>query len=630
MSPGPTNLLGCNNNISNNSGPDPLNSVRQHLTKTLRTPPSYYYYHQQNSLGPLNDPLPLSTNSISMPSLISNNTNAMRPPAFPPTRNQSFQPHLPAARKLSKLSNLCWVSSVSQPDLTLTTTTLSPVNSLPTSRASSPGAPLSRCTSPHPPPPLAGGGSPYGSAYLVGRAGGGGGGGSLGGSQVGLSSLTNTTSSSSYYLNQLASQPLVRHNQHQQSVPVYTSRFEQRQSAAAALLFPSSSSPPPNHMFQPDPGPLLPMSYHQQLHSHRSPEPQPAPFFSGGGGWRGSGGLLYSPPLPELLSPSYEQQQQQFNAWNCSGGGGGSMSPPPYPTEVLLSDINGNQQEWQQQEHKQHWQQEHKQHWQQEHKQHWQPMVSACCSGVGGPPHRIDLNQNHVGGGSGEQRYLQQQQQQQLQQQQLRASPSRSLAAPSFPGGGGVEQGKPCAIIMPQQQQQPLVGREEGGGCRCSLSSSSPPSPLFGLPYAASDMEQLYKQQQQRAVSVPRQTTAATSPQPRWLPRLQRSVGTSCSDLLAWEQQQQQEQFTASNNTAVVAATIPFVVEMCQICNVFLKGSGDGQCARPYYRYSPCQYGGQVVVAEGGGQPPQRGPPAQLILKRWAQRPNNNQVLCYK
>jgi hypothetical protein len=641
MSPGPTNLLGCNNN----NGPDPLNSVRQHLTKTLRTPPSYYYYNQQNH--PTNDPFhslsPLSTNSISMPSLISNNTNAMmRPPCLPPTRNQSFQPHLPAARKLSKLSNLCWVSSVSQPDLTLTTTTLSPVNSLPTSRASSPGAPLSRCTSPHPPPPLAGG-SPYGSAYLVGRAGGGGGGGSLGGSQVGLSSLTSTTSSSSYYLNQLAGQQQLVRQQQQQQVPVYTSRFEQRQSAAAALLFPSSSSPP-NHMFQPDPGPPF-MSYHPQLYSHRSPEPQPAPFVRGGGGWSGSGGLLYSPPLPELLSPSYEQQQQ-FNAWNVSGGGG-SMSPPPYPTEVLLSDINGNQQEWQQQEHKQqhwqqehkqHWQQEQKQHWQQEHMQHWQPMVSACCSGVGGlPQHRIDLNQNHVGGGGGgEQRYLQQQLQ---QQQQLRASPSRSLAASSFPGGGGVEQGKPCAIIMPQQQQHQLLGREECGGCRCS-SSSSPPSPLFGLPHASGgggDMEQLYKQQQQRAVSVPRQTAAATSPQQPgrslWLPpRLQRSVGTSCSDLLAWEQQQQlQEQFPASDSTAVVAATIPFVVEMCQICNVFLKGSGDGQCARPYYRYSPCQYGGQVVVAEGeGGQPPRRGPPAQLILKRWAQRPYSNQVLCYK
>jgi hypothetical protein len=203
----------------------------------------------------------------------------------------------------------------------------------------------------------------------------------------------------------------------------------------------------------------------------------------------------------------------------------------------------------------------------------------------------------------------------QQQQQQLRASPSRSLTAPSLPGGGGVEQGKPCAIIMPQQQQQLLLGREDGGGCRCSLSSSapSPPSPLFGVPH---DMEQLYKQQQQRAVSVPRQTAATSPQQPGrslWLPpRLQRSVGTSCSDLLlAWEQQQ----FPASSTA--VATTIPFVVEMCQICNVFLKGSGDGQCARPYYRYSPCQYGGQVVVAAEGGQP-QRGPPAQLILKRWA------------
>ena len=44
-------------------------------------------------------------------------------------------------RKLSRLSNLCWVSSVSQPDLTATVTTVSPANSLPTSRASSPVPP---------------------------------------------------------------------------------------------------------------------------------------------------------------------------------------------------------------------------------------------------------------------------------------------------------------------------------------------------------------------------------------------------------------------------------------------------------------------------------------------------------
>ena len=69
-----------------------------------------------------------ATASISLPSLpVPNNVpENMRP-----------------QRKLSKVSNLCWTTSVSQPDLTrpLMTPTMSPSNSLPTSRASSPVPP---------------------------------------------------------------------------------------------------------------------------------------------------------------------------------------------------------------------------------------------------------------------------------------------------------------------------------------------------------------------------------------------------------------------------------------------------------------------------------------------------------
>ena len=73
-----------------------------------------------------------SSTSASMPTL--------NQPTF--TDQPRFQSNLPM-RKLSKLSNLCWVSSVSQPDLTVTTPTptMSPASSLPTSRASSPVPP---------------------------------------------------------------------------------------------------------------------------------------------------------------------------------------------------------------------------------------------------------------------------------------------------------------------------------------------------------------------------------------------------------------------------------------------------------------------------------------------------------
>ena len=74
-----------------------------------------------------------------------------------PTLNnqQQFQNNVAPVfphRKLSKLSNLVWTSSVSQPDLTrtITTPTVSPATSVPTSRASSPAPPsISARGSPH-------------------------------------------------------------------------------------------------------------------------------------------------------------------------------------------------------------------------------------------------------------------------------------------------------------------------------------------------------------------------------------------------------------------------------------------------------------------------------------------------
>ena len=78
--------------------------------------------------------------SVSLPSL-----NQPQP------QYRSVTPVFPH-RKLSKLSNLVWTSSVSQPDLTrpTTTPTMSPATSVPTSRASSPAPPsISARCSPH-------------------------------------------------------------------------------------------------------------------------------------------------------------------------------------------------------------------------------------------------------------------------------------------------------------------------------------------------------------------------------------------------------------------------------------------------------------------------------------------------
>ena len=90
-----------------------------------------------------------ANNSNSLPSLpgvqIGNADRSLRrqpTPCFPPTEVIGL-PHGQSHRRLSKMSNLLWTSSVSQPDLTMTTTstTMSPSTSQPTSRASSPVPP---------------------------------------------------------------------------------------------------------------------------------------------------------------------------------------------------------------------------------------------------------------------------------------------------------------------------------------------------------------------------------------------------------------------------------------------------------------------------------------------------------
>ena len=108
---------------------------------------------------------PNNTNMTnSLPSLSS--VPAM--PSHPAPMVTSPSGHLPQpARRLSKMSNLLWTSSVSQPDLTMTkpTTTMSPTTHLSpaTSRASSPGPPSmsARCST-NPSPYI----SPLGSGSL--------------------------------------------------------------------------------------------------------------------------------------------------------------------------------------------------------------------------------------------------------------------------------------------------------------------------------------------------------------------------------------------------------------------------------------------------------------------------------
>ena len=61
-------------------------------------------------------------------------------------------------------------------------------------------------------------------------------------------------------------------------------------------------------------------------------------------------------------------------------------------------------------------------------------------------------------------------------------------------------------------------------------------------------------------------------------------VGTSCSDL------------NNSNNCS--NSNIPFVVETCQICNLLVSKEETTVHSAPYYSYSPCLYGHQVVLKQ--------------------------------
>ena len=88
----------------------------------------------------------ISNSLPSLPGVQTGNANGtlrrQPTPSFPSTEVTGL-PHGHSHRRLSKMSNLLWTSSVSQPDLTMTTTstTMSPSTSQPTSRASSPVPP---------------------------------------------------------------------------------------------------------------------------------------------------------------------------------------------------------------------------------------------------------------------------------------------------------------------------------------------------------------------------------------------------------------------------------------------------------------------------------------------------------
>ena len=131
-----------------------------------------------------------------------------------------------------------------------------------------------------------------------------------------------------------------------------------------------------------------------------------------------------------------------------------------------------------------------------------------------------------------------------------------------------LEATKPCAIISPQ-----LLDHSE-------LNRSSPAK--------SPDLGKL------KASSTSREATCSPDT---------RDVGTSC-DLNVEE-----------------SRPIPFVVETCQICNLFSNGA-EHTCQPPsYYSYSPCLYGNKVVEVNED---------TQIVAANKDQNTNNSQALRIK
>ena len=127
---------------------------------------------------------------------------------------------------------------------------------------------------------------------------------------------------------------------------------------------------------------------------------------------------------------------------------------------------------------------------------------------------------------------------------------------------------KPCAVIPPNQISSGSVPSR-----RASVTS--------GVSLHATQLETVLKH---RGSSVPPQEERFLQDEEKM-----KNVGTCCSDLEPRE-------------------SIPFVLETCKICNVFLRGAeagDDNLHTCNYFSYTPCVYGDKVVLlsSPGGGNP---------------------------
>ena len=463
-------------------------AVRSSSQEPARGPPlgSYYTTQQGTVLQyvPYTFVYPNNTNiSNSLPSLHNEQEPSMTRSQVPVMAFASSggpSPH----RRLSKMSNLMWTSSVSQPDLSMTTTSttmspsslMSPTVSQPSSRASSPVPPsVSARGSPgHGPSPYV---SPLGS-----------------GSSLYYQDLT--------YLSQALAQLGVAQN----------------------YMFPGPVSRPPSR---------------HQMQDLNGNDP-------GGPGYlvprEGTGS-----PLPPLMRPRHE---------SYPSSGHPQMAPGP------AQDPNV-----------------------------WYCQYVSLPPGA--PPEHEPLRAGSC-------------------------SPSRLVSlAPQQPTGS-----KPCAVITPHLVSSPRQAadpRIQNHGPPPPVRAASPAANLdnqFGLSSSAPAQNNFWAQES-RAPDVPaahqndstlpahlnaklRETSPAPggspshdrgscpdihfSPTSSLIPPEKISVGTSCSDLLG-----------------AVDPAPPFILETCQICNVFHGPdiSHEEHKSSPVYTFRPCVYGLQVVAPGG-------------------------------
>jgi len=503
----PTRYENCAENIQN-----PMNP------RSSSQPPNYhagsYFTNEKGQIlqyVPCTFIYPNDTNaSLSLPSL---NVPSLVPEALKQQINQYPQ------QKLSKLSNLCWTTSVSQPDLTrpIGTPIMSPSNSLPTSRASSPVPPsISARGSPgNGPSPHV---SPMGSGLVYNQ--------DINHLNAALNQLSLTqgyiyppqhprTSSNTAELRNANLQPLQDLNGNQATYQVH-------QSGQLPTLLSSNL-----HNMTP------------KVHNVTSV------------------GQPQDKTKPNGLSASGQYMiQPDKNVWYCQ-----YVSVPNSESMNLNQHLGGS------------------------------PIPTEQIDRTGKPMH------NEKRGNS--------------------SSPKRSV---SLSIGGAATNVKPCAVIAPHLVQTQASKNSKD---RFGLNTQSTPttggafirnsSPVpsikvdneFGLSSSAPAHNQCWTFQTTAADTTDEFVTSkqnfiersqATTNNSGSCPDInytvdtlvsteKRSIGTSCTDL---------------------EKPVPFVVETCQICNLFhpqsLSKAEEASLGNPYFTYSPCLYGHKIIKNRGISQ----------------------------